>query len=179
MYEAHGKAGSITVPLTGSQISYFHTQKNCQVFLLVYYSYMREFCGGDHKYNFCQPIRWGVSDEVIRTVEFRGMRRQNGKMKADRHFWKLPCMKKLERWGALKRKKQIASWWAHQWANTGSLTAAFKASSSTGEMNPWELKPFECICRLSTPRPENAAHSLALPPFAMNLPEQLRCETAW
>lgn len=97
MYEAHGKAGSITIPLTGSQISYFHTQKTCQVFLLVYYSYMREFRGGDHKYNFCQPIRWRVSDEVIRTVEFRGMRRRNGKMKADGHFWKLPFMKKLER----------------------------------------------------------------------------------
>lgn len=86
MYEAHGKAGSITIPLTGSQISYFHTQKTCQVCLLVYYSYMRELLGGDHKYNFCQPIRWRASDEVIRTVEFREMRRWKWKNESRQAF---------------------------------------------------------------------------------------------
>jgi hypothetical protein len=34
---------------------------------------------GDHKYNFCQPIRHRVSDEVISTIEFRGVKRRGGK----------------------------------------------------------------------------------------------------
>lgn len=70
--------------LTNFVFSY--TKKTCQVCLLVYYSYMRELLGGDHKYNFCQPIRWRASDEVIRTVEFRGMRRWKWKNESRQAF---------------------------------------------------------------------------------------------
>lgn len=80
---AQSKACSIKTLLTGSQISPLHTCVHKPPVLPVGLLFIREekLLGGDRKYNFCQPIRGEVSDEVISTIEFRGVKRWGGEWK--------------------------------------------------------------------------------------------------
>lgn len=76
------KAWSVKILLTGSQISRFHTHKKQNLpSLPVGFLFIRGamLLGGDGKYNYCQPIRRRVSDEVISPREFRKVQRGGGK----------------------------------------------------------------------------------------------------
>lgn len=73
MHGMQSKPWSIKILLTGSQISHFHKKlPSLPVGLLFIRG--KTLLGGDRKYNFCQPIRLSISDEVISTIELRGVK---------------------------------------------------------------------------------------------------------
>lgn len=83
MHDMQSKAWSFKILLTCSQtyhfLSHTHThQPSLPVGLLFIHGKTRL---GDHKYNFCQLIRLGVSNEETGTAEFRGVKRWGGKWK--------------------------------------------------------------------------------------------------
>lgn len=91
MHGTQSKAWSIKIRLTGSQSSHFHKELlNLPVGLLFIHGEM--LLGKVHKYSFWQPIGLRVSNEVISTVEFRGVKMWGGKWKLSHvsvscHVW--------------------------------------------------------------------------------------------